>query len=120
MKLSELPDGPNTGDVICQLSDIEDGKALEFSYGSGTDSRDIFIQRVGDAVFAYENNCPHAHIPMNMKEGVFTEKSGKYIMCANHGALFEMNSGKCVAGPCNGQFLTEIELDLVGGDIIAR
>ncbi|MBL4800911.1 MAG: Rieske (2Fe-2S) protein [Emcibacter sp.] len=119
MKASEITNGPKPGEIICALSDIEDGKAAEFSYRDKDEVREIFIQRMGQEVFAYENSCPHAYLPLNMKEGVFTEKSGKYFMCQNHGALFDIKSGKCLGGPCNGQGLTPIEVVLKDGNIIA-
>ncbi|PCI46132.1 MAG: ferredoxin [Alphaproteobacteria bacterium] len=119
MKASEIGGGPKVGEILCVLSDIKEGQAKEFSYRSGDDRVEIFIQRRGDEVFAYENSCPHAYLPLNMKEGIFTEKSGKYFMCQNHGALFDIRSGQCLGGPCNGQGLTKIEIELKEGDIIA-
>jgi len=32
----------------------------------------------------------------------------EYIMCANHGALFEIDTGLCVYGPCKKQSLTAV------------
>ncbi len=120
MKASEIAGGPQRGEILCRLSDIKDGQAKEFSYRSGDEMRNIFIQRLGMQAFAYENNCPHAYLPLNMKAGIFTEKSGKYFICQNHGALFDIKSGQCLGGPCSGQSLTAIEIDLKDGNIIAR
>ena len=119
MKLHDLPGGPEKGTILCKLSDIEDGRAKEFSFRAGDEVREIFIQRLGDDVFAYENSCPHAYLPLNMKDGVFTEKSGKYFMCQNHGALFDVRTGLCLAGPCNGQSLIKIDIELVDDNIIS-
>ncbi|MCF8473414.1 MAG: Rieske 2Fe-2S domain-containing protein [Emcibacter sp.] len=120
MKASKIAGGPNPGDVLCHISDIEDDRAKSFSYRSEDDIREIFIHRVGDEIFAYENSCPHAYLPLNMKDGIFTERSGKYFMCHNHGALFDIKTGQCLAGPCHGQSLVKIEVDLVEGNIIAQ
>lgn len=120
MKASDIPGGPKSDEVLCQLADIPDGQALEFSYKYGDEVREIFIQRQGAEVYAYENSCPHAYLPLNMKAGIFTEKSGKYFMCQNHGALFDIKSGQCLGGPCSGQRLTKIDIDLKDGAIIAR
>ena len=115
MKASEIAGGPKAGEIICRLSDIKDGKAREFSYSSGDDLCDIFIQRLGDDVFAYENSCPHAYLPLNMNPGVFTEKTGNYFMCQNHGAMFDIKTGQCLGGPCNGEALRSIEIQLKDG-----
>ncbi len=119
LRLSDIGGGPKVGEIICAVTDIEDGKAVEFFYQQGDDIREVFIHRQGDEVFAYENSCPHAYLPLNMTVGIFTEKSGKYFMCQNHGALFDMKTGACLAGPCNGQGLTPIDINLKHGNIIA-
>ncbi len=35
--------------------------------------------------------------------------SASLIQCATHGALFLIESGECVAGPCAGQFLAALD-----------
>lgn len=110
--------GLSAGDVLCQLEDIEDGEAKEFSYRNNSEIHDIFIQRMGNDIFAYLNVCPHAGTPLNMETGEFMEKSGKYIMCHTHGALFELENGLCVAGPCNGDRLQAVDIKVKNGEII--
>jgi len=39
------------------------------------------------------------------------------VICTNHGAYFEADSGQCTFGPCEGAFLTELELDVADGAI---
>jgi len=119
MKASDIPGGPKRGEILCRLSEIEDGMAREFSYRHGDEMRDIFIHRMGDEIYSYENSCPHAFIPLNMDQGHFIDKTGAYFICQNHGALFDIKNGLCVAGPCNGQSLTIIDVELKEGNIIA-
>lgn len=118
IKLSALDIGLYAGDVLCPISDIEDGSAKEFSFRSGNNIHDIFVQRIEDNIYAYVNVCPHAGTPLNMEEGKFTEKSGKYFMCHTHGALFQITDGLCVAGPCNGDKLQAIDIMIKNGNII--
>ena len=106
------------GDVLCPLANIMDGEAKELTYRSGKNIYDIFIQRLGDNAFAYTNVCPHAGTPLNMDEGQFMEKTGRYLMCHTHGALFQLEDGLCVAGPCNGASLTVVEISVNNGNII--
>jgi len=35
-------------------------------------------------------------------------RSASLIQCATHGALFLIESGECIAGPCAGQSLTAL------------
>ena len=43
------------------------------------------------------------------------EKSGKYLMCHTHGALFQLSDGLCVAGPCNGASLQAVDITVKSG-----
>ncbi len=110
LKLSTLTDGPGIGDVLCSIDDIENGEAKELSFRSRNELYDIFIQKHDGNIYAYVNVCPHAGTPLNMEEGRFMEKSGKYLMCHTHGALFQLDDGLCVAGPCNGARLQAVAI----------
>ena len=37
------------------------------------------------------------------------DDSGSLLQCATHGALFLIESGECVAGPCAGQTLRQLD-----------
>ncbi|MNT92136.1 hypothetical protein D3C72_2333610 [compost metagenome] len=41
----------------------------------------------------------------------FLDSSGSLIQCATHGALFLIESGECVAGPCAGESLLPLALE---------
>ena len=118
LKLSALTDGPCPGDVLCSIDDIENNTAKELSFRSGNDLYDIFIQNHDGNIYAYVNVCPHAGTPLNMEEGRFMEKSGKYLMCHTHGALFQLDDGLCVAGPCNGAKLQAVAVKVEKGLIL--
>ncbi len=117
LKLSELGIGLNADDALCAVDDIADGSAREFSYRSGSEIHDIFVQRKGDKIFAFVNVCPHAGTPLNMEEGAFMERTGKYLVCHTHGALFQLDDGLCVAGPCNGARLQSVDIKVENGII---
>ncbi len=118
LRLSEIGVALKAGDILCLVDDIKDGEAKEFSYRSGSDIHDIFIQRKEDNIYAYVNVCPHAGTPLNMEEGQFLEKTGSYFMCHTHGALFQLSDGLCVAGPCNGAKLRAVEIEIKNGKIL--
>ena len=52
------------------------------------DEREIGSYRVGDAIHAMENRCPHAGIPLN--DGYF---HGTQIICPGHGWEFDVVTG---------------------------
>ena len=65
----------------------------------------LFAVRKDGQVFAYRNRCPHRGIPLEWLPDQFLDHSASLIQCATHGALFLIDSGECVAGPCAGQAL---------------
>lgn len=64
---------------------------------------------------AYLNSCPHMGASLDLVRGRFTDVSGRFLMCAVHGALFDPENGRCVAGPCAGKGLLPIEVVMNGG-----
>ena len=65
------------------------------------------VRRAGQA-YVYANRCPHRGVALEWQPEQFLDTSASLIQCATHGALFLIESGECVAGPCAGQFLQAI------------
>jgi nitrite reductase/ring-hydroxylating ferredoxin subunit len=116
--LTSLADGPQVGDVLCHLDDIEDGKAKTFTFKKGTWRFEVFVQRQGDAIYAYENTCPHVGLPLNLRENRFLDIEGASIFCINHAAYFNIDDGLCTRGPCRGKWLIPIALALKGNQVV--
>lgn len=89
---------------LCAPEDLAEGQSRGFSL-PGT--RVLAVRRVG-RVYAYENRCPHRNTPLEWQADRFLDESGTLIQCASHGALFSIESGECVSGPCVGQELNLI------------
>ena len=67
----------------------------------------LAVRRDGVAYF-YINGCPHRGIPLEWQTDQFLDTSASLIQCATHGALFLIESGECISGPCAGQSLTAL------------
>ncbi len=100
------------GRVLCRLADIEDGQAKGFTLGSGREARELFVVREDDQVFGYVNSCPHQGTPLNWQDDRFISDHSGLILCATHGAQFEIADGACVSGPCEGQALKAVPVGL--------
>lgn len=101
---------------ICALTDIADPGAKEFQVeNSAGQAWYGFIVRKGEAVFAYANSCPHTGAMLNWAPDRFLTRAGNQIMCGVHGALFEIETGFCTAGPCKGQSLRDLEVRVEEG-----
>ena len=98
--------------ALCLLEEIPDGTGRGFTLKSGAegnpDALDILIVRTGDRAFGYVNSCPHARSPLDWTADRFMSRDGRHIQCATHGALFEIETGRCISGPCVGKHLTPV------------
>ncbi len=72
----------------------------------------VIVVRIKGNVFVYLNQCPHQGRRLDYAPGKFLYKNGALI-CAAHGASFEMSSGLCQQGPCRGE-----SLQLLGSDVL--
>jgi nitrite reductase/ring-hydroxylating ferredoxin subunit len=61
-------------------------------------------------VRAYLNRCRHLPIPLDAGSRVLLDACGRHFRCGTHGALYRLEDGVCVAGPCLGAALVALEL----------
>ena len=69
---------------------------------------------------AYVNRCRHVGISLDWVDNQFFTEDARYLICANHGALYEPATGECVWGPCAGASLYPVPLQIEDGKIFAR
>lgn len=98
---------------LCALTDIPESGSISLG-------ETLFAVRRGNDVFLYRNNCPHDQIPLNWEPDRFLDASGTLIECANHGALFNIDTGECVAGPCIGDCLESVAFTLSDGHLYLK
>ncbi len=67
----------------------------------------LFLVQFDGELYAYENHCPHLGVELNWMPDQFLESGGDMIICSTHGALFRIQDGHCVSGPCQGDELTQ-------------
>ena len=104
--------------VLCSLAELEPTGSRGFSAGEGEWPLRGFIVKTATGVAAYVNYCPHAGHPLNMRPNRFLTPDGNLILCCSHGALFARDNGLCIAGPCQGQRLSPIPVDVVSGYVL--
>ena len=90
---------------LCLSDQLGEGRSRGFS----VDDTAVFAVRRAGRVYLYRNRCPHRGIPLNWEPDQFLDDSASLISCGRHGALFLIESGECVAGPCEGEQLTALD-----------
>lgn len=101
-----------TGNRLHRLQALDDPGATGLTLRDG---RRVFLVRQGETVAAYLNRCPHAHQRIDAWPGQFLNMAEDMILCGAHAALFRMEDGFCVSGPCAGKSLTRIPTRIVDG-----
>lgn len=94
---------------LCDAGELAEGASRGFDpTGTGRDTMFI-VRRAG--LHAWRNVCPHwGGTSMAWRKDAFLNREGTRIVCAAHGAQFDIASGLCTLGPCIGESLTRVEL----------
>ncbi|HTV52395.1 MAG TPA: Rieske 2Fe-2S domain-containing protein [Steroidobacteraceae bacterium] len=100
--------------VICSAAELREGECRGFTVGAGDWPVHGLILRLKDRVHAFVNRCPHAGHPLNLRPHDFLTADGALLLCHSHGALFDRESGLCIAGPCAGAVLQPLPLERIG------
>lgn len=90
---------------LCPTASLAEGSGRAFSVAG----QSLFGVRRQGRVYLYRNRCPHRGIALNWDEQAFLDGSASLIHCAHHGALFLIESGECIAGPCEGEALHALD-----------
>lgn len=104
--------------ILCQLEDLDATGSKGVTVNHEGKEYSMFVVKKDAQVFAYINNCPHAGAPLEMQDDEFLDDAGEYIVCAMHGALFELDNGLCVDGPCFNESLSQVPVVLNGQDVV--
>lgn len=103
---------------LCRLEEIPEGSAREFRFGSGPDFLSVLVLNRAGVVRAYENACPHMGTPLNFLPDRFFDREGRHLLCTTHGALFRIEDGYCLRGPCLGKSLRPLAISIEQGAVL--
>jgi len=99
---------------LCRIDEIPELSSKGFKLGL----RRVFAVKKAGEIHVYENACPHIGITLEYNEDEFLDYDKNFIICSGHGALFSIETGYCIAGPCKGQSLRKIPHQLDQGWVV--
>lgn len=103
---------------LCRLDELADPGSRGFEFErDGQRPLRVFVVRRNGAVHGYLNSCPHTGATMEWQPNHFLDFEERYIQCGIHGALFRIDDGYCVHGPCAGSSLTPLEIADRNGEL---
>jgi nitrite reductase/ring-hydroxylating ferredoxin subunit len=80
------------------------------------DEREAILLRADGEVHAWLNYCQH-YTRVNIDKGDGAEMRDGELICENHGAYFESETGRCTFGPCEGAYLNRVAVTVEDGGI---
>lgn len=100
---------------LCNSADLaEGGRAVPFDVVFAGQTCRAFAIRFEGQPHAYLNRCSHVAMEMDFQPDQFFDASGRWLLCATHGAEYAPDTGECKGGPCRGG-LVKIDLTEEGG-----
>jgi len=103
--------------TLIALTDLPDGGCTEIEAQIDGEMESLIVHRNGEIVRAWLNICPHAGRRLDWAAGKFLISTAGHLVCAAHGASFSLQDGVCVAGPCRGEALRAVEVDVRDGGV---
>lgn len=71
-------------------------------------------------IFVYKSLCPHLNESLVGKGESILDEKGHFIRCAKHQALFTLDQGLCIKGPCNTKQLAKQDFILSNGNLFIK
>lgn len=102
---------------LSTLDRLADGALVECEGVVDGVAESLIVRRNGTDVHAWLNVCPHAGRRLDWAPGRFLVGKDGLLVCAVHGASFELPSGACVAGPCRGESLRAVPVRVEDGAV---
>lgn len=110
----ETPPGIQLG----ALDLVDDGGARGFVIERAGARFHGFVVRIGARVIGYVDRCPHAGLPLARALDQYLTPDRAYLACSWHGAVFSLEEGLCVGGPCVGTRLVGWPVEVENGVMI--
>ena len=115
-----MPDdtAPAEAQALCASASLEErGTAFVFDVLHFREPARAFVLRFDSRVVGYLNRCLHVPTEMDWQPGEFLDAGREFILCSIHGATYQPQTGRCVAGPCGRGGLTALHVEERDGQV---
>jgi len=102
---------------LCRPDELPHAEGRGFTVRHGARELNVFVIRRNGRAHAYLNRCPHTGVNLDWTPGRFLDWTRRMIQCSTHGALFRIEDGFCINGPCAGRSLVPLPVRERGGFI---
>lgn len=105
---------------VCSILDVCNGSVKKVTVKNDYQDTECLIIQEDKKVYAYLNKCPHWHIPLDGNHDTIYDSQSQQLICTNHGAVFNLKDGLCIAGPCAGFTLNSLDVIIQNDSISVK
>ena len=105
---------------IASLDELKNGESKKFKIKRSDRDTESFLIKKDGKYFAYLNLCRHWTVGLDFDDNEFFSKDKTWLVCKNHGAVYNPETGICESGPCGGAGLYKVPLLEKNGSIYAE
>ncbi len=114
MRYTDFPDAPVKGAELCGLADIPANGVFSGSVGGF-----LYIAvRSGQGPRVYVNACPHQFLRLDQRGPEVRGADGQTLLCTNHNAAFDLETGEGTKGFGLGCRLTPVPVEVSGTQLV--
>jgi len=106
------------GRVVARVDEVQPGAIKKFWLICQKYRLDAILINDQGNYYAYVNRCRHMPTPLDFVRDEFYSDDRRYLQCYTHGALYEFASGLCVSGPCKGESLYRLPVQVDHGEVL--
>lgn len=95
---------------IALVKDLKEGESLKFVIPRKDRKSEAFVIKKNGKFYSYLNLCRHWTVGLDFDDNDFFSEDKEWLVCKNHGAIYEPATGICNGGPCGGAALYRVPL----------
>lgn len=107
-------------EALCRVEDLRPGASKKFTVFRNGQILPAFLIRYEGKFYAYLNECAHVARPLDWDDNNFFTEDKKLLVCSSHGAVYNPETGECVSGPCLGESLQCVHIEVADGKIFCE
>lgn len=104
--------------IIANEAEVVAGKVVTFTYRQDGIRREGILLLTEEGLRSYENVCRHLPVKLDLGSKHFLTRGQDAILCQSHGAIFELETGLCTRGPCEGASLKSLPIEVRSGQVM--
>lgn len=102
---------------VCASEQLDDNNHLRVDVLYAGQSSSILVFRYQGRCMGYRNLCVHMPRRLDCENDMIFDSSRENLRCSMHGIVYDPLTGESLSTLCNGENLTAVKVQEVGGSV---